>query len=294
MQGFRPPLRKPDWLKVRFPGSHPHKRIQGVLRKHRLHSVCQEARCPNIAECFGEGTATFLILGDVCTRNCLYCHVAHGVPLRPDPEEPERLTDAVSSLGLKYVVITSVARDDLDDGGAAHFAACISALRRRIPDCRVEVLIPDFQGNQRALEEVMDAGPTVINHNLEVAPALFKDIRPQGNYSLSLELLKRISEDSSKEIVSKSGFMVGFGESHADILELMEDIAGVHCEKLTIGQYQQPTRNHWPVRRYYQPDEFQEMKEIAVSMGFKKVESGPLVRSSYHAAGTEVKRIDPP
>ena len=285
-----PHLRKPDWLKVRLPGSHPHKKIQGVLREHRLHSVCQEARCPNIAECFGDGTATFLILGDVCTRNCLYCHVAHGVPLRPDPGEPERLTDAVCSLGLKYVVITSVTRDDLGDGGAAHFAACISALRGRIPDCRVEALIPDFRGNQRALEEVMDAGPAVINHNLEVVPALFKDIRPQGDYRLSLELLRRISDDPSKKNVSKSGFMVGFGESHADILKLMEDLAGVHCERLTIGQYQQPTRKHWPVRKYYHPDEFETLKEAATARGFRHVEAGPLVRSSYHAAGAGIER----
>lgn len=288
MRDAMPHLRKPDWLKVRLPGSHPHKKIQGVLREHRLHSVCQEARCPNIAECFGDGTATFLILGDVCTRNCLYCHVAHGVPLRPDPGEPERLTDAVRSLGLKYVVITSVTRDDLGDGGAAHFAACISALRGRIPDCRVEVLIPDFRGNQRALEEVMDAGPAVINHNIEVVPAIFRDLRPQGNYRVSLELLKRIGEDSSKKIVSKSGFMVGFGESHADILELMEDLAGVRCERLTFGQYQQPTRKHWPVRKYYHPDEFEALKAAAVAMGFSHVEAGPLVRSSYHAAGTAI------
>ncbi len=290
MQGLRPPLRKPDWLKVRLPGGEPYKKVQDVLRGHRLHSVCQEARCPNIAECFRDGTATFLILGDVCTRNCLYCHVAHGVPLRPDPDEPERLADAVRSLGLKYVVITSVTRDDMGDGGASHFAACISALRGRIPDCRVEVLIPDFQGNQRALEEVMDAGPAVINHNLEVARGLFRDLRPQGNYSVSLELLRRTSESSSKKIISKSGFMVGFGESHADILELMEDLAGVHCERLTIGQYQQPTRKHWPVRKYYHPDEFEALKAAATAMGFRHVEAGPLVRSSYHAAGACIER----
>ncbi len=289
MQGLRPPLRKPDWLKVQLPGSHPHKKIKGVLREHRLHSVCQEARCPNIAECFGDGTVTFLILGDVCTRNCRYCHVAHGVPSPPDPGEHSRLVEAVQALGLHYVVITSVTRDDLGDGGAAHFAACISALRGRIPDCRVEVLIPDFRGNQRALEEVMDAGPAVINHNLEVVPALFKDLRPQGDYRVSLELLKRISDDSSKKIVPKSGFMVGFGESHADILELMEYLAGAHCERLTIGQYQQPTRKHWPVRKYYHPEEFEALKEEAAAMGFRHIEAGPLVRSSYHAAGAGIE-----
>jgi lipoic acid synthetase len=284
-----PPLRKPDWLKVRLPGGEPYRKVQGVLRGCRLHSVCQEARCPNIAECFHDGTATFLILGDVCTRNCRYCHVAHGIPSPPDPDEPPRLVEAVQALGLQYCVITSVTRDDLADGGAEHFAACIAAIREQIQACRVEVLIPDFQGSRRALEVVMAAGPAVINHNMEVVPALFKDLRPHGDYRVSLELLKRIGEDSSKRIVSKSGFMVGFGELYADILELMEDLARVGCRRLTIGQYQQPTRNHWPVRRYYHPDEFQEMKEIAISMGFRNVESGPLIRSSYHAAGAAME-----
>ncbi len=290
MQSLRPPLRKPDWLRVRLPGGEPYKKVQGVLRGRRLHSVCQEARCPNIAECFQDGTATFLILGDTCTRNCRYCHVAHGVPSPPDSDEPSRLVEAVQALGLQYVVITSVTRDDLADGGAACFAACIAAIREQIPGCRVEVLIPDFQGNRRALEQVMAADPTVINHNLEVAPVLFKDLRPQGDYRVSLELLKRIGEDSSKKIVSKSGFMVGFGESHADILTLMEDLARVRCQRLTIGQYQQPTRNHWPVRKYYHPDEFEALKEAATARGFRHVEAGPLVRSSYHAAGAGIER----
>jgi lipoic acid synthetase len=258
MRDAIPHLRKPDWLKVRLPGSHPHKKIQGVFREHRLHSVCQEARCPNIAECFHDGTATFLILGDTCTRACRYCNVAHGVPVPPDPDEPSRLVEAVQALGLQYIVITSVTRDDLGDGGATHFAACIAAIREQVPGCRVEVLIPDFQGNRRAL--------------------------------VSLELLRRISDDSSKKIVSKSGFMVGFGESHADILELMEDLAGVHCERLTFGQYQQPTRKHWPVRKYYHPDEFEALKEEAAAMGFRHVEAGPLVRSSYHADGAGIER----
>jgi lipoic acid synthetase len=290
MQGLRPPLRKPDWLKVRIPGGRPYRRVQGVLDQRGLHSVCKEARCPNIAECFQDGTATFLILGDTCTRACRYCNVAHGVPIPPDPDEPFRLVEAVQALGLQYIVITSVTRDDLGDGGATHFAACIAAIREQIPGCRVEVLIPDFQGNRRALEQVMAAGPTVVNHNMEVAPALFRDLRPQGNYRVSLELLRRVSENSLKRIVSKSGFMVGFGESHADILELMEDLAGVHCERLTIGQYQQPTRKHWPVRKYYHPDEFEALKAAAAAMGFRHVEAGPLVRSSYHAAGAGIER----
>lgn len=283
-------LRKPVWLKVRLPGGGHYKKVDGALKGRRLHSVCQEARCPNIAECFSDGTATFLILGDICTRNCRYCHVAHGIPSPPDPDEPFRLVEAVQALGLRYCVITSVTRDDLTDGGAACFAACVAAIRKRLPGCRVEVLIPDFRGNGRALEQLMAAGPAVINHNLEVVPALFNDIRPQGDYRMSLELLKRISDDSSRRIISKSGFMVGFGESRADILVLMEDLARVRCGKLTIGQYQQPTRNHWPVRRYYHPDEFQEMKEIAVSMGFRHVEAGPRVRSSYHAARAYAER----
>jgi lipoic acid synthetase len=285
-----PHLRKPDWLKVRLPGGEPYKKVQDVLRGRRLHSVCQEARCPNIAECFQDGTATFLILGDTCTRACRYCNVAHGVPVSPDPDEPSRLVEAVRALGLQYVVITSVTRDDLGDGGATHFAACIAAIRQQVPDCRVEVLIPDFQGNRRALEQVMASGPTVVNHNMEVAPALFRDLRPQGNYSVSIELLRRISDYSLKRIVSKSGFMVGFGESHADILELMEDLSGVHCERLTIGQYQQPTRKHWPVQKYYHPDEFEALKEAATARGFRHVEAGPLVRSSYHAAGAGIER----
>jgi lipoic acid synthetase len=292
MQEAAPPLRKPDWLKVRLPGGEPYKKVQGVLQGRRLHSICREARCPNIAECFHAGTATFLILGDICTRNCRYCHVACGVPAPPDPDEPLHLVEAVRSLGLRYCVITSVTRDDLADGGAEHFAACITAIRGHITGCRVEVLIPDFRGNISALERVMAAGPTVINHNMEVVPALFKDIRPQGDYDVSLELLNRIGENSSQGIVSKSGFMVGFGESHADILQLMDDLARVRCRSLTIGQYQQPTRNHWPVKKYYHPDEFEALRQAAATMGFSRVEAGPLVRSSYHAAGTDSESED--
>jgi lipoyl synthase len=287
MEDVLSPLRKPDWLKVRLPGSREFNQVRGVLAGLGLHSVCQEARCPNIAECFQEGTATFLILGDICTRNCRYCHVAHGDPPQPDPDEPKRLASAAKALGMKYIVITSVTRDDLPDGGAAHFAACIDAIHSQIPGCRVEVLIPDFQGYERTLAQVIDAGPAVINHNLEVVPALFKKLRPQGDYRLSLQLLKRINDDTSNRIVSKSGFMVGFGETREDILNLLTDLAGVHCERLTVGQYQQPTPIHWPVRKYYHPDEFQELKETALAMGFKHVASGPLVRSSYHAAAAQ-------
>ena len=284
MQDPSSTLRKPECLKVRLPNSREFRHVRDILANRHLHTICQEARCPNITECFQEGTATFLILGKICTRNCRYCHVIHDIPQPLDPHEPERLTEAVKALGLKYIVITSVTRDDLPDGGATIFAGSIASLRRQIPDCRVEVLIPDFQGNWRALEQVMAAGPDVINHNIEVAPTLYPNLRPQGNYKISLELLRRIKPGTEKKIVSKSGFMVGFGEKREDILRLLEDLVAAKCERLTIGQYQQPTRNHWPVMKYYHPDEFKEMKEVACAMGFRHVESGPLVRSSYHAA----------
>jgi lipoic acid synthetase len=282
-------LRKPDWLKVRIPGGGPYKKVDGVLKGRGLRSICREARCPNIAECFRDGTATFLILGDVCTRACRYCHVAHGVPGVPDPDEPGRLVEAVRELGLNYVVITSVARDDLADGGAACFAECITAVRNQIPGCGVEVLVPDFRGDPQALDIVMAARPDVINHNLEVVPSFFKVLRPQGDYGTSLELLRRIHDEGPVTVVSKSGFMVGFGESHKDILDLMADLARVRCERLTIGQYQQPTRDHWPVRKYYHPEEFEALRETAEAMGFLHIHAGPLVRSSYHAGLSDRK-----
>lgn len=284
MQDCSSTLRKPEWLKVRLPGGREFMRVRDILTGGHLHTICQEARCPNIAECFHEGTATFLILGDTCTRNCRYCHVKHGVPQPPDPDEPERLAEAVKALALRYIVITSVTRDDLPDGGASHFAACIKAIHHQSPDCPVEVLIPDFQGSEKSLEQIMAAAPVVINHNLEVAPVLFKDLRPQGNYDMSLELLRRIHGRAANRIASKSGFMVGFGEKREDLLRLLEDLAAVRCDRLTIGQYQQPTRNHWPVMKYYHPDEFADLKATARAIGFQQVESGPLVRSSYHAA----------
>ncbi|MBP8984304.1 MAG: lipoyl synthase [Syntrophobacterales bacterium] len=278
--------RKPDWLKVRLPNTPEFNRVAGTLADCRLHSVCQEARCPNIAECFHSGTATFLILGNVCTRHCLYCNVRHGVPSAPDAGEPARLTEAATRLNLRYVVITSVTRDDLPDGGAGLFAACIEALRARVPGCRVEVLIPDFRGNPQALERVANARPDVINHNMEVARPLFPALRPQGDYGISLEIISRIKRYDAK-IISKSGFMVGLGEGWGDIIDLMEDLAGAGCERLTIGQYQQPRRDNAPVQRYYHPEEFERLREIALGRGFQHVEAGPLVRSSYHAAGAD-------
>lgn len=275
--------RKPDWLKVRLPNSPEFNRVRAVLNGLNLHSVCQEARCPNIAECFHSGTATFLILGDICTRNCRYCNVRHGVPAALDEEEPDRVLAAVKTLGLRYVVITSVTRDDLDDGGSRIFARTIEGLRREIPACTIEVLIPDLQGNWDALEALMDVRPDVINHNIEAAKPLFPELRPQGSYRVSLDLLRRIRAQHN-EIKSKSGFMIGLGEGWNDILDLLKDLASVHCDRLTIGQYQQPQRDLWPVKKYYHPDEFATLKQIALEMGFRYVESGPLVRSSYHAA----------
>ncbi|MGZ6248429.1 MAG: lipoyl synthase [Syntrophales bacterium] len=276
--------RKPEWLKVKLPASHEFQYVKGILSQSNLHSICQEAHCPNVTECFHSGTATFLILGNICTRNCLYCNVRHGTPQVLDETEPERLTEAVKRLGLRYIVITSVTRDDLADGGAGLFARCVERLYREVPGCRVEVLIPDLHGNWDALECIVKSRPYVINHNMEVVPAFFSQIRPQGNYHLSLELLHQVRQYGKNEIIVKSGFMVGFGESWSDIIVLLQDLARVQCEMVTIGQYQQPSRNHWPVMKYYHPDEFEVMRGMAHELGVKRVEAGPLVRSSYHAA----------
>jgi lipoyl synthase len=274
-------LRKPPWLKVRPPYSNECRSIKSTLAGLQLHTVCQEAACPNMAECFADGTATFLIMGNICTRDCLYCNVEHGQTAAIDGNEVNHLIDAVRKIKLEYVVITSVTRDDLPDGGAQVFADCVKRLREENPFGKVEVLIPDFQGNKAALEKVIQAGPDVINHNMEVVKSMFARLRPQGNYDVSLNLLKNICLPS---VISKSGFMIGFGESRDDILQLIDDLASVSCARLTIGQYQQPTLKHWPVAKYYHPDEFAEFKEIAYQKGFQYVESGPLVRSSYHAS----------
>jgi lipoic acid synthetase len=274
-------LRKPPWLKVRLPYAEECRKIKTTLAELQLHTVCQEAACPNVAECFASGTATFLIMGNICTRDCLYCNVEHGKPAAIDENEINHLMDAVKKMELEYVVITSVTRDDLPDGGAQVFSQCVSKLREALPACKIEVLIPDFQGNPAALEKVIAAKPDVINHNMEVVKPMFARLRPQGNYDVSLELLKKIG---SSPVISKSGFMVGFGESREDILQLIDDMASVSCARLTIGQYQQPTLKHWPVAKYYHPDEFSQFKEIAYQKGFQYVEAGPLVRSSYHAA----------
>lgn len=279
-----PILRKPPWLKVRLPDADGTRPVHQLLSACRLNTVCREARCPNLAECFQAGTATFLILGDCCTRNCRYCNVRCATPQAVDDGEPERLVSAVGRLGLNYVVITSVTRDDLEDGGAEQFAHSIRRLREAYPACTVEVLIPDFQGSLPALRTVMEAAPAVINHNMEVCKALFPELRPEGDYDRSLELLRRVRQ-YAPDIPTKSGFMIGLGEEKDQIIRLMADLRAAGCQRLTIGQYLQPTRNHWPVHKFYHPDEFADFRKIALDMKFEAVMAGPLVRSSYHAAG---------
>lgn len=281
------PLRKPAWLKVPLPGGPAFASVSRTMADLGLHTVCREARCPNRGECFSAGTATFLILGDTCTRNCRYCGVHHGIPAPPDPEEPKRVAEASRRLRLRYVVVTSVTRDDLPDGGASAFAACMEILRREIPGCRVEVLVPDFRGDRTALQRVLDSGPDVVNHNVEVVPRLFPALRPQGNYRTSLELLRRVGEGKETEEgrpAAKSGLMVGLGETREEISRVLEDLLESGCRHLTVGQYQQPTREHWPVARWWTPEEFAGIEEEARAMGFRHVASGPLVRSSYRAA----------
>ena len=276
---------KPDWLKVRAPGSPSYLRLKGLMRELELHTVCEEARCPNIGECWNHGTATFMILGDVCTRACSYCAVAHGRPGALDLGEPERVANAIHTLGLNYVVITSVDRDDVADGGASIFGETIRRTRARLPACRIEVLIPDFQGNEAALHTVLDARPDVLNHNTETVPRLYRMARSGGRYVRTLELLER-SRRYASQIPTKTGLMVGLGEEKDEIVATLTDLRAVGCEILTVGQYLRPSAAHAPMVRYYHPDEFVELKRIALDMGFVHVESGPLVRSSYHAHET--------
>ena len=274
---------KPSWLKVRFPAGERYQRIKGLLRQQELHTVCEEARCPNIGECFNSGTATFMILGDVCTRACGFCAVTTGRPEAGlDWLEPRRLAQAVRTLGLDYVVITSVNRDDQPDGGAAIFASCIRTIRRDNPRCRVEVLIPDFMGNWDALATVAEARPYVLNHNVETAPRLYGRVRPKARYERSLELLRRAKE-INPSLLTKSGMMVGLGESQEELFEVMADLRSVGVDLVTIGQYLRPSEHHLPVERYYPPEEFTPFVERGRELGFRHVEAGPLVRSSYHA-----------
>jgi lipoic acid synthetase len=274
--------RKPEWLKVRAPGSPGYLRLRALMRELKLHTVCEEARCPNIGECWHHGTATFMILGDICTRACAYCAVSHGRPAAVDPEEPRRVAEAIAALDLNYVVITSVDRDDVADGGASIFAATIRATRRLVPHCRLEVLIPDFQGDEAALRTVLDEGPDILNHNTETVPRLYKMARSGGRYGRTLELLDR-SRTYAPKIATKTGLMLGLGEEHDELIATLRDLRDVGCSILTLGQYLRPSLAHAPIARYYHPDEFRALKLRALEMGFVHVEAGPLVRSSYHA-----------
>jgi lipoic acid synthetase len=273
---------KPAWLKVRAPGGPNYIRLKGLMREWNLHSVCEEAHCPNIGECWEDSTATFMILGDICTRNCGYCAVTHGKPVWEDREEPERVGRAVGELDLEHVVITSVNRDDLADGGARVFAATVHAIRRFAPVCRVELLIPDLQGKADALQIVIDAAPDILNHNTETVPRLYKVARHGGRYERTLELFRR-ARRAAPRLLTKSGIILGLGEERAELLDTMRDLRAADVNILTLGQYLRPSAQHLPVARYYSPDEFTELGEAGRALGFRHVESGPLVRSSYHA-----------
>lgn len=274
--------RKPDWLKVKAPGGATYLTLQRMMRELRLHTVCEEARCPNIGECWEHQAATFMILGDVCTRNCAYCAVAHGTPAPVDVEEPARLAAAVAHMGLRHLVVTSVDRDDLPNGGAEIFATCIREIRRRAPETSVEVLIPDFKGSDVALRIVLDAQPDILNHNLETIERLYRIARPGGRYPRALALLRRAKEINPGAL-TKSGLMCGLGEEWDELLAAMRDLRGVGVDLLTVGQYLRPSAEHLPVARWYTPAEFAELKQRGLDMGFRHVEAGPLVRSSYHA-----------
>ena len=275
--------RKPDWLRIKVPASPQIAAIKAKLRKHKLASVCEEANCPNLGECFNHGTATFMIMGEICTRRCPFCDVAHGRPLPLSNNEPKELATAVADMGLKYVVITSVDRDDLRDGGANHFAECITAIKQRTPATQIEILVPDFRGRMDiAIDVLAQHPPHVFNHNLESVPRLYKKIRPGSDYQWSLDLLKQYKE-CCPDVLTKSGLMVGLGESNDEILAVLEDLRAHNVDMLTLGQYLQPSRNHLAVERFMPPDEFDWLGAEAKKMGFSHVASGPLVRSSYHA-----------
>lgn len=288
------PLRKPAWMKIRLPADSS--RIQGIkaaMRKNGLHSVCEEASCPNLAECFNHGTATFMILGAICTRRCPFCDVAHGRPLAPDSDEPDKLAQTIADMGLRYVVITSVDRDDLRDGGAQHFADCIAAIRQKNPLIKIETLVPDFRGRMdKALTIINQSPPDVFNHNLENVPRMYRQVRPGADYNWSLKLLERFKQEHP-ELPTKSGLMVGLGETNAEIIQVMHDLRRHGVTMLTLGQYLQPGRHHLAVQRYVSPAEFDEMRGEALAMGFTHAACGPFVRSSYHAdlqaQGIEVK-----
>jgi lipoyl synthase len=276
------PRNHPDWIKAKFPGSPNYLRLKRVLRQHSLHTVCEEARCPNIGECWGHSTATFLILGDVCTRGCRFCAISKGKPHLLDPEEPRNVALVVKDLGLKHIVVTSVNRDDLADGGSMHFAKTVFWIKALNPGIRVEVLIPDFKGDKTALENVVCSGVHILNHNIETVPRLYKKVRPGAVYQQSLNLLRSAKEMRS-DLLTKSGLMLGVGETLDEVTVTLEDLRGADCDIVTLGQYLQPTKHQLPVERYVTPSEFEELRARAQRMGFRHVESGPLVRSSYHA-----------
>src|SRR5487761_1394101 len=278
--------RHPDWIKVRAPSSPEYLRTRALLTELKLHSVCQEASCPNIGECFSHRTATFMLMGDVCTRNCPYCAVIHGRARPLDPDEPRRIAAAVERLGLRHVVVTSVDRDDLPDGGAAHFAATARAIKQQLPASRVEVLVPDFQGEFASVETVVRAPIDIYNHNIETVPSLYRGVRPGGNYARSLAVLRHAKETAralGREIFTKAGVMLGLGEERGELMSVMRDLRCAECDIVTIGQYLRPSPEHLAVVRYVSPAEFVEIGSQARAMGFRHVESGPLVRSSYHA-----------
>jgi lipoic acid synthetase len=274
------PTRRPEWLKVRLPSGEGYHDVKGIVQSSHLHTVCEEARCPNIAECWGRRTATFMILGDTCTRSCGFCAVKTGRPLFLDRDEPRRVAEAVAKMELKHAVITSVNRDELADGGAEIFAETIRQIRQKVPYCRVEVLIPDFKGDLPSLQKVIDARPDILNHNTETVPRLYRTVRPQGRYDWTVKVLKYAKEHG---MVTKSGLMLGIGEKTDEVINVMSDLNAISVDILTLGQYLQPTKDHLPVDRFVHPDEFNMLKLAGREMGFRHVESGPLVRSSYHA-----------
>jgi len=275
-----PVERRPEWLKVKLPQGEGYQNVKKIVQDHHLNTICEDARCPNMAECWGRQTATFMILGDICTRSCGFCSVKTGKPQPLDFEEPYRVAEAVKLMGLKHAVITSVNRDELEDGGSSLFAETIRAIRQEMTECKVEVLIPDFKGDHNALMTVLEAKPDILNHNTETVPRLYKTVRPQGRYNWSMKLLERAKTYGA---ITKTGLMLGLGETTDEVYKVMTDLRKVDCDILTLGQYLQPTKNHLPVFRFVHPDEFANLKKQGLDIGFRHVESGPLVRSSYHA-----------
>ena len=276
------PERKPSWLKVKAPGGENYVRLKALMKELDLHTVCEEARCPNVGECWQHGTATFMILGDTCTRNCGYCAVSHGRPPKYDIDEPNRVGAAIAQMKLQHAVITSVDRDDLPDFGAWIFAETIRQIHQRLPGCSVEVLVPDFQGNERAIRTVLESEPEIYNHNTETVPRLYKRARPGGRYARVLQIF-RFAKQVAPHIPTKTGIIVGLGETPEEIIAVMHDLRAVDVDILTLGQYLRPSDGHLPLDRYYTPDEFRQLREVGMSLGFRHVEAGPLVRSSYHA-----------